>query len=354
MTQSTIERFCYLSIIQTALEEVQNQYSMKRTFLLLCSCMFFMFVDAQTKPQLIDLAKKDAEIVAEGKKLYYLQMATTLGLESFMQLPNDVIKNALGYFAYQEGKFYKCVFFNHLGDAQIVSTISFDSSFNKLRTAINTTLRPMTEAEKNLYFMRQRSLDEIKADTAFFKIYTNTSTIILPMIDNNERRVFVLTKSEDPASVIFGNDYVLNFDRTNYMSAKKAIHNDIIIIDCVAKNSEEDEDLSAIMHKHEGESGEFITATDVCALLMNEKKAGWLHHVVKSQNYVSVWFCDTDELETMPVKKWNKYNKAEEKDPVNKEEKEKKQRPVAANSPYKREQQLWASEKEMITVPVMR
>ena len=316
--------------------------------------MFFICVHAQTKPQPIDLAKKDAEIVAEGKRLYYLQMATTLGLESFLELPDDVVKTALGYFAYQDGRFYKCVFFNNLGDAQIVSTISFDSSFNKKRTAINTTLRPMTETEKNLYFMRERSLDEIKKDTAFFKLYTNTSTIILPLIYNNERRVFVLTKSDDPASVVFGNDYVLDFDRTNYVSAKKAIHNDIVIIDCVPKNSEEDEDLSAIMHKHEGESGEFITATDVCALLINEKKAGWLHHVVKSQNYVSVWFCDTDELETMPMKKWNKYNKNEEKEPVNKDEKVKKQRPVAVNTPYKREQQLWASEKERITVPIMR
>ena len=135
---------------------------MKKTALLFFSAFVCVSIFAQKKQPVIDLQKTESAILEEGKKLYQLQMATTLGLDAFLQLSKDVVDNAAGYFAYKEGKFYKCVFYNNLYNADIISTILFDSSFNKVRTAISTTLRPMTNNERDLYFMRIRTLDEIK------------------------------------------------------------------------------------------------------------------------------------------------------------------------------------------------
>lgn len=328
---------------------------MKKTVLLFFSSLLCLVIFAQKKQPPIDLHKTETAILDEGRKLYQLQMATTLGLEAFLQLPKNVVDSAAGYFAFREGKFYKCVFYNNLYNADIISTILFDSAFNKVRTAISNTLRPMTNNERDLYFMRIRTLDELKKDTSLFKLYSTTTTVVLPIIDNNDRRVFVLTKSDDPATVLFGNDYVLDFDKANYVSAKKAIHNDLISIDCVRPGAMEDEELSAVSHKHEGESGEFMTATDVCTILMNQKKAGWIHHVVKSENYVSVWYCDSDELETMPIKKWNKYNKEDKKDSKGSdgdaEAKTKKKESLTAFTPQgKGEQKLWTYDQGLITV----
>ena len=330
---------------------------MKKTVLLFFSSLVCFAIFAQKKQPPIDLHKTETAILEEGRKLYQLQMATTLGLEAFLQLPKDVVDSAAGYFAFREGKFYKCVFYNNLYNADIISTILFDSAFNKVRTAISNTLRPMTNNERDLYFMRIRTMDEIKKDTSLFKLYTTTTTIVLPIIDNNDRRVFVLTKSDDPATVLFGNDYVLDFDKANYVSAKKAIHNDLISIDCVRPGAMENEELSDVTHKHQGESGEFMTATDVCTILMNQKKAGWGHQVVKSENYVSVWYCDSDELETMPIKKWNKHKKEDKKDSKGgdadseaKAKAKKKESPVAFTPQGTGEQKLWTYDQGLITV----
>lgn len=114
---------------------------------------------------------------------------------------------------------------------------------------------------------------------------------IIPIIKGKEQKVYVLTGPKKSGVVIFGNDYLINFDTRGNISNIKQLHKNIIPIDY-------GEDGETI-HNHLPETGEFITATDICTLMLYEKYAKWKNHIVASQKYLSIWNCKTDELFVM-------------------------------------------------------
>ena len=284
---------------------------MKKTVLLVQLSLIWIWAVAQKNDPSINLNKIENKIIKEGINLYQLEMAASIGVGIFSQEFPALIETTMGYFSYKEGSFYKCVFYNKLAEPQILSTISFDSLFNLKRVAINTTLRPMNFLEKDLFNMREHAIDDIKRDTSFYKLYSYTTTTLIPIIDIESKRVFILTKSDDSTTVIFGNDYQIDFDNANYISSRKMLHNEFVTIEAASKDPYVEENTSKIMHTHNNESGEFMTPTDICVLLLYQKKNRWDHHIVMGQNYVSIWYCGSNELETVTKKIWLKYNKPE-------------------------------------------
>jgi hypothetical protein len=66
-------------------------------------------------------------------------------------------------------------------------------------------------------------------------------------------------------------------------------------------NKEEDGKLPfGAMHSHLPETGDFITATDICTLMLYEKFAKWEQHIVVSEKYMNIWNCRTDQLTVVP------------------------------------------------------
>lgn len=284
---------------------------MKKVSLPILFTLMVTFGLSQKKALPPNLRQIETAVLEEGKKLYQLERASEFGMATFREQLNELSANAAGYFSYKDNKVYKCVFFNSLYNAEIIATISFDSAFNPKRIAVNPSTRPMTSAEKDIYAIRQKVIDDLKRDTVMFKMYTGTSISILPLIEENVRKVFAITLSKDPTAVIFGNDYVAEFDSRNNMISKKTLHTELTALDCFETKHGE-EDVSKVTHIHKAETGDFITSTDICTLLLNQKRANWKHHVVKAPNYVSIWDCDANELQTVTRKKWNKYNYEDE------------------------------------------
>lgn len=60
------------------------------------------------------------------------------------------------------------------------------------------------------------------------------------------------------------------------------------------------------VHAHLPETGDIITATDICTLMLYEKFAKWKQYIVISRNYVSIWNCNTNTLFTLTRKVWDK------------------------------------------------
>ena len=67
------------------------------------------------------------------------------------------------------------------------------------------------------------------------------------------------------------------------------------------------------MHSHLPETGDFITATDICTLMLYEKFAKWKTHNVVSEKYLSIWNCETDKLSVITLDAVEKINKDQEK-----------------------------------------
>ncbi|MFT3902214.1 MAG: hypothetical protein QM727_03535 [Niabella sp.] len=110
---------------------------------------------------------------------------------------------------------------------------------------------------------------------------------------------------------IFGNDYLLIFDKGNRLITKKQLHKNIIPIEY--GNVAEGKEVEGTMHSHLPETGDFITATDICTLMLYEKFAKWKTHHVVSQKYLNIWNCETDQLTVVLKEDIEKINKGQEK-----------------------------------------
>jgi hypothetical protein len=76
---------------------------------------------------------------------------------------------------------------------------------------------------------------------------------------------------------------------------------------------EDGKEVFGSMHSHLPETGEFITATDICTLMLYEKFTGWKQHNVISESYLNMWDCLADQLLVVPMATMEKINKDQEK-----------------------------------------
>ena len=253
------------------------------------------------------IEKATSSIVDEGKQLYKSEMASWYGTDIFLEKFGDRRENIGGYFSYTDNGVSKCIFFSKSEIPKVIGTISFDSTYNVNTAKADGSERDFTTNELDLYTIRKIALAEINSDT-LFKTYKNTNLNLIPLIDKEEKKVYVLTGPQNNGVVIIGNDYLLTFDKRNKLITKKQLHKNIIPI----KYTEE-KDEAVTMHTHLKETGDYITATDICTLLLYEKFATWKQHIVISEDYVCIWDCKTDQLVTLTKKAWENIYKDKEK-----------------------------------------
>lgn len=249
-------------------------------------------------------------IVAEGKILYKSEMASWYGTDLFLENYKDR-ENIGGYFSYTDNDIAKCIFFSKADKPKVIGTIFFDSTYNTQTANVDLAERNFSENENDLYEIRKLALKEINTDT-LFKTYKNTNLNLIPIINGKEKKVYVLTGPQNTGVVIFGNDYLLTFDKNNKLLLKKQLHQNIIPVYYGGKEEEDKKTISA-MHNHQPETGEFMTATDICTLMLYGRLAKWDQHIVISKKYMNIWSCKTNQLTVIPNDVVNKINKDQEK-----------------------------------------
>ena len=249
-------------------------------------------------------------IVDEGKRLYKSEMASWYGTDLFLETYKDRA-NIGGYFSYSDYDIVKCIFFSKADKPKVIGTISFDSTYNTKTAKTDLTERDFTANESDIYEIRKIALTAINSDP-LFRTYKNTNLNLIPLINDGEKKVYVLTGPAQNGVVIFGNDYLLLFDKDNKLTSKKPLHKNIIPINYGGKE-EEGKKIEGTIHSHLPETGDFITATDICTLMLYEKFTTWKQHNVVSENYLNIWNCLTDQLVVIPMGKIDKINKDQEK-----------------------------------------
>lgn len=249
-------------------------------------------------------------IVAEGKLLYKLEMASWYGTDLFLEKYADR-SNIGGYFSYAENDISKCIFFSKSDEPKVIGAISFDTTYNVNTALTDLSERDFTSYENDIYEIRKIALTEINNDT-LFKVYKNTNLNLIPLINGNEKKVYVLTGPQESGVVMFGNDYLLTFDKKNKLTLKKQLHKNLIPI-YYGEEAEEGKEIVGAVHSHLPETGDFITATDICTLMLYQKFAGWKTYTVVSEKYLNIWDCETNELLVLPMDDVDKINKDQEK-----------------------------------------
>jgi len=268
---------------------------MIKKLLLIAMVLFCVVTPAQEK-------EKQA-IMKEARLLYNSERASWSGTDIFMAKFPKKSEKLGGYFSYSEGNNHKCVFVDKEENPKVLATVVFDDGFVLEASKTDTLSRQLTPLESELFNMRQKALAEIKTDT-LFKHYKNTSLNIIPIISNNKKKVYLLTGPSVTGVVVFGNDYLIEFDKNNKIKSKKALHKNIIPI-----NYSDNEDEVSTMHNHLEETGFLPTATDICTLLLYAQYTPWQQHYVISKRYISIWDCNKEELFVMTTEAWEKIAK---------------------------------------------
>ena len=240
-----------------------------------------------------NLTEKAQPIVEEGKHLYKLEMASWYGTDLFLEKHKDQ-SSIGGYFSYIKDGIPTCLFYSRKDNPKVIGTISFDSSYDLPKAKVDLAERDFSSTEAIIYALRTRAWQLIEKDS-FFRRYENTQFNLIPLVRNGERKVYVLTGARKNGVVMIGNDYLLTFDMEDSLLEKKRLHQNLIPIH-YGGNEEAGKQVASTMHSHLPETGDFITATDICTLMLYAKFANWPVHHVLSKKYLNIWNCASNEL----------------------------------------------------------
>jgi hypothetical protein len=271
--------------------------------------LFLFIIFACTASQAQNNAQT-AAIVAEGKAMFRSEMASWYGTDIFLEKFKDQRDSIGGYFSYlTANNMASCVFFSRGDQPKVLATITFDSTYNLDAAKVDGGQRDFLPYEQDLYTIRKKAYEAIAGDT-LFKSYQNTRFNLVPMLSGNEKKVYVLTGPAVSGVVVFGNDYLISFDNNNNITGKKQLHRNILPM---PYGNDRDPDETGTIHTHLPETGDYITSTDICTLMLYSKFAKWKQHLVVSEKYVCIWNCETNSLVTVPRNVWDKINKDQEK-----------------------------------------
>jgi len=141
-------------------------------------------------------------------------------------------------------------------------------------------------------------------------MYENTNLNLIPLINGKDKKVYVITGPKNSGVVIFGNDYLLTFNKRDELVSKKRLHNNIIPVEY--GDNQENQKIVSGVHSHLPETGDFMTATDICTLMLYAKYAKWETYNVVSEKYLNIWNCETNELKVVTMDALRKINEHQE------------------------------------------
>ncbi len=253
------------------------------------------------------LAQADQKTIeTEAQRLYSSEMASWKGTDLLLQKYPDKQKDIGGYFSYSAGSNTVCLFYSKANKSRVIISFTFDNTFSTSTAIINEEERELTVAEQELLAIRQQAVNEYTTDK-LFKRYENINPNFIPLIDGLGKRVYIFSGPIQSGVVVFGNDYLITFDNKGRIKEKRALHQNIIIMDAAGKEGKE---LTASMHTHLPKTGELMTATDLCTLMLYCPYVQWRQHYVISSKYVSVYDC-VDGFAIMTRKAWDRINKSQ-------------------------------------------
>jgi len=249
-----------------------------------------------------ELDKITDSISNEGKALYHSEWASWYGTDIFVAKCPAKRPLSGGYFSYETDNNLINLFFSKDAEPVVLATITFGKDFNAENYKLDTVPRKLNKIEHDYYMIRIAASKRAQSDTTF-KYFKNTSLNIIPLVQKGVKKAYALTGPNANGVVIFGNDYLINFNEANEITTIKTLHKNIIPIYMKADSNKT---ILSTMHSHLPETGDFITATDICTLMLYEKFTPWSTHYVISKNNVSIWDCKKDILVILTMDAWKR------------------------------------------------
>ncbi|MER3497782.1 MAG: hypothetical protein C4308_03655 [Chitinophagaceae bacterium] len=89
---------------------------------------------------------------------------------------------------------------------------------------------------------------------------------------------------------------MLEFDKDNKLVSKTAFHKSLIPVN-ISKPG-----MEGAVHTHLPGYSSYMTATDICTILLYQNFAKWKQSMVVSEKYMSIWNFDKSSLPIVPYR----------------------------------------------------
>lgn len=238
-----------------------------------------------------NLAMIADSIRAEGMLLYqHIQICKT-GIELIeADTTGRVSLRASDYLSYRNGQEFTLIM-PHRGSSQnpVVTSFRFDAS-GRPQTAHMEVGRHMTSQETAIWELWNLVTDMLKKDPGFKKV-RDTYFSVVPIVEGNTRKVYVMSVPVRSNVFVLGNDYLLEFDQNNTLVNRTEFHTNPLMVPHGRKSSG---------HIHGKSNSPYISATDICTLMLYPKAFDQPSLRVVSPTHISEWDMASNTLYIEP------------------------------------------------------
>lgn len=250
-------------------------YPMKKILLLALGALCHMHASAQE-----NLAFIADSIRKEGILLYQHIQTCKSGIKMIeADTTGRLSLRAADYLSYRSGRDYVLIMPHRSArERPVVTCFRFDSSFNarSVRMEVGRAMTPHEAGIWDLWALAHRMV----AEEPGFKKVRDTQFMIVPIVEGDRRKVYVLSAPTRSNVFVLGNDYLLQFNEANELISKTEFHTNHLMLPMGRKSAG---------HIHGKNNSPYISATDVCALMLYPKAFDQPSLRVVSPTHISEW-----------------------------------------------------------------
>lgn len=255
-----------------------------------------------------NIQKKQKSVLDKGLSLFEKERVSWL-TSDYLQEKIDIskIEDFRGYITYEENEILKSIYLQGTERLRVFYTFEFKGKIAINEAIIDDKIRNPSELELKLINIRKKVQEEILTNseiTTYDKVNFNL------VFESNKKGIIVYLLSSTPSYglVLLGNDYKVYFTQTGKFIKTEKIHKNLIPVEWQHKD-EQTEEISiatSSFHSHLSSTGELITETDICTMLLYGPQNKGHQHYVIGKKYVSILKLDERELYIMKKKVFDK------------------------------------------------
>ncbi|MCB2410889.1 hypothetical protein [Hymenobacter lucidus] len=255
-----------------------------------------------------DLRAVEQEILQEGLTLYQSERASWVATDLLLAQKPDM-SGMGGYLSYIEGDSVRTVFFQKPSQAgPLYARFIFSFAKNTIEPQSGHLLagRPATATEQKLYTVRQHVNEELyehKVQGSAYGFPQNTRPNIALVERRGHLRAYVLTGPQEGRVLPIGNDFMMEIGPDLQVRSVERLHRSYLALELP-----EGQTVESSIHSHLP-AHPYITATDICAMLLYQQIFPAPQHTVISPDYVSLFNAPQQQLTIITRKAFEKIAK---------------------------------------------
>jgi hypothetical protein len=257
----------------------------------------------------------EQETLREGLALYQSERASWVATDIY--LASVVDRSELsGYLSYAVGDSVRTVFFGHgapnsgTSAPPVLADFTFPQNDIQLETSRRGRNRSASAEEQRLFGLRQQVIGELKTGKLLGEPYRvpaqcNLNVVVL---GGDAPRAYLIAGPKESGVVPIGNDYLLAFNKQDRLNRAEKLHNSYLPFRVDPKIG----NVESGMHTHLP-AHPYITATDICSLLLYRHVFPVAQHLVIGPKDVSILSMEPTRLSIIDKKVFERINKQSQK-----------------------------------------